>query len=143
MYHSYINLSQFQRLKASPIVAILGWIVPLFSFTGPFLIYSEIVRGLQEHLAEQNYIRRDSRRMSIKNGWWLTWIVAQVVFFFSFGYSRTELFYAALASLLFLISNVLVLSSLNDTKMLEQGVGRLKNVSEVPSSSNDALDNVI
>ncbi len=143
MHRSYNNLAQFQRLKASPIVSIIGWMVPMFSFIGPFLIYSEIVGGLEEHLAKQNYIRRDSRRFSIKNWWWITWIIAQVVILFSFGYTRTELFYAAVATLLFLISNFLILSSLNDTKMLEQGIGRLKNVTETPSSKTDDLDNIV
>lgn len=73
----------------------------------------------------------------------MTWIVAQVVLAFSFGENRSSFFYAAIATLLFLISNVLVLSSLNDTKMMEEGIGRLKDVSEVEYSDKQNLDDII
>ena len=134
MYRSYSNLGKFQRLKSSESIAAASWFIPLFSFFGPYLIYSEIVNGFEELLASQNYIRRDTRRKNVKNWWWLTWVVAQVAFAFSFGQEKSNFFYSALSTLLFLLSNVLILSSLNDTRMMEKGIGQLKHVEEIENS---------
>lgn len=142
-FRSYQNLGQFQRLVYPEKMAIASWFIPLFSFVGPILIYSEIVKGYEELLAKQNYIRRDTRRKSIKNWWWISWVAAQIVFVFSFGHERSNFFYSVFATGLFLLSNILLISSLNDTQMMERGIGELKQVKTVENSPKEALEEIL
>lgn len=145
MYRAYTNLGQFERLRYSENMAVIGWFLPVFSWFGPFMIYSAIVKGYEEVLAQQDYIRRDSRRHTLKNWWWITWIAGSLMVIFSFDYNRTGVFLSSLSAAILMLSNLLFISSLSDTKMMEEGIGNLKNVTSkvTAKSSDDLLDDVL
>jgi hypothetical protein len=142
MYWSYSNLGKFLRLKRPENMTIACWFTPFYNLIGPLLIYSELVSGYEEVLAKEKFIRRDSRRKTLRNWWWLTLMVALALFSFSFDYDRYEMFFSVFATMLFMLSNILLLSSLSDMEMMERGMGEFKHVSKL--SADDAkLDDII
>ncbi|XOV68080.1 MAG: DUF4328 domain-containing protein [Fluviicola sp.] len=143
MYRAYTNLGQFQRLKYPENMSVLGWFLPVFNWIGPFLIYSAIVKGYEETLASQNYIRRNTRRQALKNWWWITWITGSVLFAFGFGYEKSSIFCSAMAAVVLMLSNLLLISSLSDMKMMEEGIGNLKNVTQSTRETDDLLDDIL
>lgn len=142
MYRSYSNLGQFQRLKFPEAMAVASWFIPLYAFVGPILLYSEMITGYEELLAKDNYIRRDTRRKAVKNWWWLIWTAATVVTMLSFDNDSSSIFYTTFGTMLFLLANVLLLSSLNDMQMMEKGIGEFKHVSTITASDSE-LDDII
>jgi len=143
IHRAYSNLGQFQRLKYSENMSVISWFLPVFSWFGPFMIYSAIVSGFEEVLATQNFIRRDTRRHSLKNWWWVTWLIGGTLISLGFGYDRLNLFCSAISTAILMISNLLLISSLSDMKMMEEGIGNLKNVSQSASTSDDLLDDML
>jgi len=142
MHRSYSNLGQFQQLRFDPVWAAIGWFVPVFSYFGPFMIYTSLVKGYEELLASQNYIRRNPRRHALKNWWWISWIVGVILLGLSFGYERYNLFCSAIASAVLMLSNLLLISSLSDMKMMEEGIGELKDINSLSIGSEDLLDDI-
>lgn len=143
IYRAYSNLGQFQRLQYPKNMSVIGWFLPVFSWFGPFMIYSAIVRGYEEVLATQNYIRRNPRRHSLKNWWWITWVLGGILLIPGFGYSRFDLFCSAMSAAVLMLSNLLLISSLSDMKMMEEGIGNLKNVTQSARTSDDLLDDML
>lgn len=143
MHRAYTNLGQFVRLQYPEIMTIVGWIIPIFSWFGPFMIYSAIVRGFEEELISQNYIRKNPRRMALKNWWWITWIAGGILFSLSIGQDQFNYFCSAMSAGLWMLSNLLLISSLSDLKMMEEGISNLKNVTQSSPASNDLLDDML
>ncbi|MCR9173956.1 MAG: DUF4328 domain-containing protein [bacterium] len=143
MYRAYQNLGQFERLQYSENMAVVGWFLPVFSWFGPFMIYSAIVRGFEEVLIKQQYIRKNSRRISLKNWWWITWVAGGLILVFGFGYERFNLFCSAFSTGILMLSNLLLISSLSDIKMMEEGIAGMKNVSASAPASDDLLDDFL
>lgn len=143
MYRSYSNLGQFERLRFPEVMAVVGWFLPVFSWFGPFLIYSSLVKGYENILTKQDYIRKNSRRQALKNWWWTTWIAGNILLAFSFGYERFNFFCSAMSAAVLMLSNLLLISSLSDMKMMEQGIANLKNVTQSNPTSDDLLDDIL
>lgn len=143
IHRSYRNLGQFEQLRFDPIWAAIGWFVPVFSYFGPFMIYTALVKGYEELLASQNYIRRNPRRYALKNWWWITWIAGGILLSLGFGYEKYNLFCSVMAAAVLMLSNLLLISSLSDMKMMEEGIGELKDVNSLNIGSEDLLDDMI
>ncbi|PWL24746.1 MAG: hypothetical protein DCO96_13175 [Fluviicola sp. XM-24bin1] len=61
----------------------------------------------------------------------------------SFGYEKMNLFCSAMSAAVLMLSNLLLISSLSDMKMMEEGIGNLKNVSHSAPASDDLLDDML
>lgn len=143
MHRSYSNLGRFERLRFTPVWTAVGWFVPIFSYFGPIMIYTQLVKGYEKLLISQNYIRRNPRRHALKNWWWISWIAGGILLNFSFGYERYNLFCSAMAAAVLMISNLLLISSLSDMQMMEEGISELKDVNSLTLGSDDLLDDML
>lgn len=143
LYRSYKNLGQFMKLRHGEYMPVLSWFIPIYSWVGPYLMYTEIVRGYEDILVQNNFIRRSARRIFLKNWWWFTFVVAQILWVLSFGHDRYNFFSNAFGTGLFLIANFLLLASLADVKIMEKGVSEMKDVRYKQEDPEDLLDTEI
>lgn len=127
MYRSYSNLGLFTTLRQKTNMTVLSWFIPIWSWVGPFLIYSELVSGYEALLPSMNSETAALRRTFLKNWWWFTFIAAQLLWALSFGNDSYNFISNALATSFFLSANVFLLFSLSDLRNMETKVAELDN----------------
>jgi len=140
LYRSYKNLGQFRKLRNGEYMPVVSWFVPIYNWVGPFLIYTEIVLGYEDILVKNNFLRQNLRRVYLKNWWWFSFVIAQILWFISFGHDQYNFFSNALGTGFFLVANLLLLASLADVKIMENGIAEMKDVHYQQDDASDILD---
>ncbi len=148
MYVAYQNLLQFPIVtsKIPLVMSIVGWLIPVINLWFPYQIMAQIVRNYERILIKEKFLRLSPQRHSTTGWWWITWVLASILHFFSLSIpleeSITGVMLMVISLLFYSIMAFLGIRMLIDLRMMEQGISEIKNVAFYRDTDEDLLDNL-